>query len=463
MASVKKGIGSTLFLVGLFSAFSCEDFLNSKVTTTQIPSKSVFESDATATAAALGMYEQIMENFNSVFNSQMTLCAGLAADELLNTTGNSFQDQFYTNSVNPADDQLKQYFWYTSYKYIYQANAVLEGLEGNTAISQAVSDQLKSEARLVRAFAYFYLTNLFGDVPYVITTDYRLNSSVPRSPVATVYEGITSDLINAQTGLTDVYVTAGRVRPNRAVATALLARVYLYRKDWTKAETESSKIIANSDYTLLTDLNTVFLANSKEAIWQMIPVISSMNTAEGNRFAITNTTPPYAEITPGLLAAFEARDKRRTNWVSQFTVSGKTYASPYKYKVRNATVVTEYYSILRLAEQYLIRAEAKANQGKLTEAIADIDKLRGRAGLSLINNTNPGISQSNLLLAIEQERQAELFCEWGHRWLDLKRTDRINTVMGIKKPTTWNPSKTLFPIPTTELLVNPKLVQNPGY
>jgi hypothetical protein len=119
--------------------------------------------------------------------------------------------------------------------------------------------------------------------------------------------------------------------------------------------------------------------------------------------------------------------------------------------------------VFRLAEQYLIRAEARAQQDNLIEAISDLDVLRNRAGISLIKNTTPGISKTNLLLAIEKERQVELFAEWGHRWLDLKRTNRADIVLAPTK-SKWSKDDTLYPIPTSEFNKNPRLGdQNPGY
>ncbi len=112
---------------------------------------------------------------------------------------------------------------------------------------------------------------------------------------------------------------------------------------------------------------------------------------------------------------------------------------------------------------YLVRAEARAQQNKLAESIADVDAIRGRAGLPLIQNTNPGIGQSGLLNAIAQERRIELFAEWGHRWLDLKRTDKTDIVLGPLKGSNWQPTDVLYPIPASEITNDIYLIQNPGY
>ncbi|WP_121196115.1 RagB/SusD family nutrient uptake outer membrane protein [Mucilaginibacter gracilis] len=134
------------------------------------------------------------------------------------------------------------------------------------------------------------------------------------------------------------------------------------------------------------------------------------------------------------------------------------YFSKYKQKLTNTTATGEYVTYLRLAEQYLIRAEARAKQGNLAGAIADINVIRTRAGL--LNTT--AVLQPDILLAIEQERRIELFGEYGHRWNDLRRTGRANAVLGALK-TTWTANAALYPIPKTEIQNNSNLTQNPGY
>lgn len=454
-----------VLFIALMSFFwiACDDFLSPPTPSTQLSSHVVFQDDATATSATLGMYDQIMSNFFSSFNGQLTLCAGLSADELSNTTGDAVQQEFFANSITTNNNQVRQYFWNTSYAYIYQANAILEGLAASKTVTPEVSSQLQGEARVMRAYAHFYLVNLFGDIPYATSTDYRANSVASRQSVAAVYDGIINDLTIAQSLLPQDYISPGRVRPNKDVASALLARVHLYAGNWVKAEEEASRAIGNASYVLLSDLNSVFLADSEEAIWQWIPVSTTANTAEGTRFAYTSGIPAYAEMTTGLVSSFEPGDLRLSAWVSQYDLSGHLYSLPYKYKVQNANTITEYYTVLRLAEQFLIRAEARAMQSKLSEAISDVDAIRSRAGLPLIQATNPGISAADLLLAIEQERKIELFCEWGHRWLDLKRTGRVDAVMQAAKGTQWKPTASLFPIPQPEILINKNLTQNPGY
>jgi hypothetical protein len=124
-------------------------------------------------------------------------------------------------------------------------------------------------------------------------------------------------------------------------------------------------------------------------------------------------------LNDGIVNAFESSDKRKTDWLESVTAEGKTYYFPFKYKTDFAglSTVQEYTVILRLAEVYLIRAEARARQGNVNGAKLDVNVIRTRASLA----GTTAATDAQLMVAIEQERRVELFTEWGHRWLDLKR------------------------------------------
>ena len=146
--------------------------------------------------------------------------------------------------------------------------------------------------------------------------------------------------------------------------------------------------------------------------------------------------------------------------------NGVTYYYSFKYKSDSlGAPVTEYEMVLRLGEQYLIRAEAEAELGQTVSATSDLNAIRIRAGL----DSTTASSQQDLLTAILHERQVELFTEWGHRWLDLIRSGTVNSVMGSpgnvcqEKRGTWSPDWQLYPISLYELQHDPNLVQNAGY
>ena len=444
---------------------ACSDFLDVGVPSTQVSSSTVFQDDATANSAMIGIYSEMTSSsgFASGGLSSITLLSGKSGDDFINYSQNE-SAEFAANELSENNSYVHSYIWQEGYTYIYDANQVLEGLNGSSTISPSIKQQLTGEAMFVRAFCYFYLVNLFGKVPLVTTTDYQVNSEAPRASSEEVYEQIIGDLGNAKSLLADNYAASDgqKTRPNRLAAMALLARVYLYSKNYAAAEEESTQLI-ESDLALEDNVDNVFLKNSSEAVWQLIPPTGSNNTKEGSIYILTST-PTEISLSDNLMNDFEEGDLRKSHWTGQIEVEGSMFFYPFKYRVKSGATLTEYSMVLRLAEQYLIRAEARAQQGKLAEAIQDVDAIRHRAGLLLYQNINPQISQTDLLMAIEHERRIELFGEWGHRWLDLKRTGRADEVLRNKPLSSWEQTDDLYPVPLSEIQNNANLLpQNPGY
>jgi hypothetical protein len=446
-------------ILALVVSSSCEDFIKVDPPKTELNSQTVFENDMTATAAIVSLYG-VMTFANGERNS-ITVVSAFSSDELTLFENTINLQQFYANNIVPTNSTVLG-IWSDAYSFIYQANSIIEGLGTSQKVSDALKKQLIGEAKFIRAFWHFYLANLFGDVPYIATTDYRRNTAASRIPMTEIYQLAISDLRDAKNLLSDEYPSSERVRPNKWAAIALLAKVYLFAKDYVNAENEATLIINNAKYSL-SALNEVFKKNSSEAIWQLRPNDSNRNTNEGNLFILT-TAPSFCTLSDDLLGSFEDGDLRMNSWVGSFEQGDNKWYFPFKYKIKTGgSPLSEYSMVLRLAEQYLIRGEARAWQDKLTDAIYDIDSIRNRAGLSLIQNTNPTIEKSDLLLAFEQERRVELFTEWGNRWLDLKRTGRTDDVLNPIKPS-WETTDELYPIPESEILVNVNLrPQNSGY
>jgi hypothetical protein len=444
---------------------ACKKFVTIDPPETKVDGSTVFGSDDLATSAVIGLYTTIQGSNNSFLNGATTIYPSLSSDDIAVTTTNATYNAFLNNAI-PSNNSTLGTLWSKGYNYIFHANIILEGLAKSSAITEQVKSQLRGETKFLRALTYFYLVNLFGDVPLVTSSDYKVNQELQRAPVSEVYKLITSDLLEAQSILPTNYVTSpafptARARANKWAATALLARVYLYMKDYAKAETEANAIIASGMYGLVTNIKNVFLTTSNEAILQFTPV-STYNTSEGNLFIpATATARPIFILTNDLLNAFEANDQRKLNWTKTVTISNIDYTYPYKYKVQNGgSPYSEYNMVLRFAEMYLIRAESRANLNNLDGAISDINVIKGRAGVTLLP---ANLTQSQVLSAIEKERRVEFFAEFGHRWLDLKRTDRANTVLPALKGANWQTTDTLYPIPLTQTTKPPFLTQNNGY
>lgn len=457
-----------MLLAGCMILNGCKKIVSISGPADTITTTEAFNSEADAESAITGLYFDLVKGYNSSFdygNGRITAFAGLSADELNYFSDDPDVKQYQMNNLLSTNNYLSPFFWNAAYYDIYIANAIIEGANSSTGLNGTIKNRLTGEAKFIRAFIYFYMTNLFGDIPLVTTTEWSSSSLLPRSSSGQIYDLIISDLKSAQELLPDDYSASNgeRFRANRSAASALLARVYLFQKKWPEAIEEANSVINSSNgYSLAADPNDVFLLQSNEAILQLqvSDAYSPYATKEANQF-IPSSRPNYY-LTDELLASFEPNDKRYSAWVNNIIYENSTYYYPYKYKVRQGTAgdgVTEYYMLLRLAEQYLIKAEALAQQNQLEEAISDLDMIRERAGL---RDLDPSLTQTQVLDAVAQERRIEFFAEWGHRWFDLIRTGRADNVLPAIKPQ-WKPTSELYPIPQSEIKLDPALTQNPGY
>ncbi len=228
---------------------------------TDLVQETVFQSDDAASAAVSGLYQKLIASGSPADGgtSSVSFLAALSADEIINYSfvGQSELMQFNVNELQSSNLRLER-LWTGFYQIIYNCNLILEGFDGSNYLSDKIKNQGRGEAKFIRAFCYFYLVNLFGDVPLSLTSDYVLNTSIAKSSVSEVYGQIIRDLKNAKELLPSDYSGFGnneRIRATKDVASALLARVYLYQNDWNNANTEATIIIDNVALYNLTDLN----------------------------------------------------------------------------------------------------------------------------------------------------------------------------------------------------------------
>lgn len=474
-----------LLLTAFLGITACKKLIDVKAPINSLNVINVYTNDGTAAAVLTGVYTNLSKADGGLGLGGMFLFPALSADELTLFDSNKSPYQFfYTNKLQATTGSSD---WNFFYPLIYDSNAAIEGLNGSSTLNPIVKQQLLGEAYFVRAFCYFQLVNQYGGVPLAVSTDYKVNSSLVRAPQTDVWKQIVDDLHLAQNLLNSNFLksdaltayplsSAERVRPTKWAATALLARSYLYTRNWTGADSAATAVINNTAMFSLgtfTGATRVFARNSGETIWALQPVGTgpTINTGEGLVFSLPITGPNTSGTYPVYLSntvfnAFEPGDLRKTNWVASVTVGTTTYNYPNKYLAgRLNTASSEYAIQFRLAEQYLIRAEAEAHESKTSNAVADLNLIRSRAGLS---GYAGGTDLASLQTAILHERQVELFTEGGYRWFDLKRTGTIDVVMGAggvctAKGGTWSTNWQYYPLPSTELIANPKLTQNPGY
>src|SRR5690606_15659811 len=171
-------------------------FVDIDLPNTMIVDIAVVEDEETAMSAAQGMYYLLYSigNFASGSPNSVSVIGGLAADELVPHNSVATSDfEFYQNEIT-LNNSANGAVWKSAYNTIYMANAIMEGVASSTSISDVVKQQLEGEARFVRAFAFFYLVNLYSDVPLVLTTDYRVNALLSRALEADIYAQIIADL-----------------------------------------------------------------------------------------------------------------------------------------------------------------------------------------------------------------------------------------------------------------------------
>jgi starch-binding outer membrane protein, SusD/RagB family len=437
---------SFLFILVFFCISSCKKLISVGPPPSQLTSGKVFLDSATAVAALGNIYSIFDQNISGNYSPDISMYA----DELYSATTPDILE--FSNSAVSVSNSANLNNWKNFYAVIYQANAVIENTTGSATLSPGLANQLTGEAEFLRADAYFYLISLFGDVPLLTSTDVTVTAIAERTDTSVIYNQILHDLLDAQKRLPAGYPTAERCRANLYAIDALLAKVYLFEGNYTAAQAQASAVLGSGIYSL-DSLNAVFGKTSTETILQFW---NQNGFTQPAALYISSGVPDYT-LTDSLMNSFETGDNRAIYWTA---FSGGAY---YPFKYKNAVYTTgtgaEYFIGFRLAEQYLIRAEAEINQGSLAAAAADINAIRNRAGLPPVTAS----TADSLSAVLMHERRVELFTEWGDRFLDLKRTGQLQHIMAAYKPATWKPTAALLPVPFYETSNDPNLSQNPGY
>jgi hypothetical protein len=357
-------------------------------------------------------------------------------------------------------------FWEAAYQGINRANILIKKVPSVPGITDAAKNQMIGEAYFLRALNYHNLVRQFGGVPLRLEPVSTIGeaSNVQRATVADVYTQILADLTQAEALMTvQRQSRAGSVGGVRA----LRARVLLYRSspgptgantgEWAATEAAATSVLTMAGYSIAgvaySDLFSPTGSNTSEDIFRL-----RFTDQDANSIGYYYTVKPLGgryEVAPSanLRAAYEAGDARRT-WSIKNDRPTRFYASKFP-----TVAGTEHPHVIRLAEVYLIRAEARAMQGNLAGAVDDYNQLRTRAGLPAHVLGVNVVTQDDVLAAIDHERRIELAFE-GDRWPDLVRTGRAVSVMNLSD----RPGQVLYPIPQQEIdVTNHALQQNPGY
>lgn len=386
------------------------------------------------------------------------------SDNTKTKSGEGVPFEFESFNVDATNSSVLDY--YRSYfNVIFRANVVLENL---AAATPANASKFEGEARFLRAYAYFNLVRLFGDLPFadkVIAPD-DLTATYTRVPAAQIYDLIESDLTMAvNSGLDNSY----RTRASKAAAQTLLAKVYLtLGKNYTEAASLCSSVIG-SGYTLENNFNDVFYnENNSEVIFAIgyqadQPSDSQAFSAEWLNGVGRTSGLNY--VTDDAKAAIDLLGGNRvsTSYREDPGVPGIYQVAKYLPNSTNPQSAGNDWIVLRAADVYLLHAEATmAGSGSTSDgtSVGYFQAVRNRAGLTAAV-TVPITTQD-----LADERRVELAFE-NHRWFDLKRLGIASTVLGnfaTANGFSFSGNDLLLPIPNREIdLSRGILTQNAGY
>ena len=442
---MKKIIFITLILC---TALSC-DVLDVEPQNS-ISAEEAFNTKEDIDKGILGAYASFQSL--SYYGRTFGIFSDLAADNLshpVDATATAYAE-VDNNSILPENGSVDG-IWSIAYDGINVANNVIDKVPTIADMTEQEKNEALAELYFIRALNHFNLLNYFGGVPIKVAPTVGVNNlDAPRNTEEEVYNQIINDLIFSVEHLP---VSSTKIRASNAAAKALLAKVYLYKKEYPLAILMASEVISDGGYTLPDNYRDVFEDDeSDESIFEI-----SFSELERNRIAEYNFPTSLngrREVEPSqdLLDAYEANDER---FEASIAFEGdKAYAIKYD----DLSLGTGNFIVLRLADMYLIRAEAEASlqAPNVSSVQSDINEIRVRANLQPTSES----SITQLLRIIEDERRIEFAFE-GQRWFDLVRTDRAITVL----PNVSSTNQMLFPIPTDEIQTNnsPGMVQNPGY
>lgn len=439
-------------LILVFGSFSCDEILEPKPVDI-LTDDLVLNEPNDVPDVEIGLYSA----FRGIV-SNTVISGDFTADMLLHNGTFSQYREIGTKQITSANASAAA-LWSSIYSAVYVSNFIFENLPAVNGVTTSQRNKTMGTAHFLRGLSYFYGLYTFGGIPNVKTTFIDDNRDIPRASKEEILALILDDYEEALDLLPEEPANAGFV--SKDAVRAAMARYYLYSKQWSLAEKFASDIINSGRYLLEPEFESIVLEDfTDEAIFEIGYNITDDPGTLNNLFKSRREIIPSNELVVALASSqsgtrFRSIEFNVNNLAG--TDNGWSVATYGTADEGNNNVV-----VFRLAEMFLIRAEARANQNNvsgLNSAQSDINELRTRAKAPLV----PVVSQSQMLLTIEEERRMELPFE-GHRWYDLVRTGRVTAVMTAFSPN-WKSTYELWPIPQTELQNNPSLAgqQNPGY
>ena len=476
---MKSAMRLTIILV-FFQLLSCEGILD-KEPIAILDAGSFFQTENDAVQSINAAYNPLL--FNNANNNFLWAFAEVTGDAAIPGGDGSRPGivEMETFSYTPRTEELNSY-WKLQFKGITQCNLVLDNIV-KVNMPESTKNQIIGEALFLRSYYYFLLTQVFGDVPLYLKVTPPDQLKIKKSSKEDIYKQILSDCDKAANLLPITYNGSNTGRATKGAALAVAAKVSLYTKDYTKVLEYTSKIKALNTYKLVKDYRENFMKltqNNTESVWEIQH--TNLELGVGNFInqwwaSIKFLGYGFAEVTPLYVSVFEPNDPRLKFTVAmnndpyfgliyKNSFSSTTY-SPRKFLQSNAELTQKAdgdinYPAIRFAEVLLWEAEALIELGRMQEALAPLETVRARArAQTAVPGTLPAITSTNqatLRQAVRRERQTELGFEL-HRFFDLVRwAIAAESLPGFQKG-----KHEVFPIPQTEIDLNPSLLQNPNY
>ncbi|OUJ74106.1 RagB/SusD family nutrient uptake outer membrane protein [Hymenobacter crusticola] len=480
----RRRLWPTLAVLGLTLGLSvsCSDFLNVQPQGQPVVAE-FFKNQSDAAAAVSSCYAKLREYNLVAFNwlSVTTLPSDDADKGSVPGDGDYLNDYSFFRFTATAGSA--EGYWLGQYQQVLLCNQVILNVP-NIDMEASLRSRYVAEVQFLRALAYFNLVRAYGGVPLYTKPAVTIEEqNIPRASREEVYALIISDLTAAAGVLPVSYPNSDVGRVTKGAALSLLAKAQLYQKNYTASLAASDQVLTLG-YSLVPDFYRMFRIegeNGPESIFEVQCTSLPGNCDVANSYwAEAQMARPqlgWGFCTPSadLAAAFEPGDKRKLGTIMERGTTTPDGDSIYtsnsnerynmKAYVPNSVDKSCGYGrdqnirVLRFGEVLLLNAEAANELGQTAKALATVNRVRARAGLTALSSS---LSQEQLRQAIWQERRVELALEYGDRYFDLVRQGRAATVL---KSRGFVAGKSeVFPIPLSQIqLSGGKLTQNPGY
>lgn len=491
---LKNRLYKIWILLSVLALGSCHDELLNPVPESVLTTVNAFNTASDLDLAVLGVYASYQDRLPRDYELMEMPSDNMYAFYFATAPG---IEEITALSVNPENAKINS-FWKGTYNGIFRANSVLANVERPTDYAEGKKDQHIGEAKFLRALMYFDLVRIFGGVPKItsVVTNEQARA-IARASEEEIYQLIIEDLQDAVNKL-PLPSAMPQGRASKAAASALLAKVYVYRENWSAAKPLLEDVLNNYGYALVAnygDLFEVATEKNSEAIFS-VPYVQGTDGQNlsyalapiyGIKDVISNGDR-VARPTWDLHTTFEPGDTRFDVTISEYqlTYNAKPGESAYWYPYFNKWVVPSEPNnsgldipVLRLGDMVLLYAEVLYRLNQPQEALDQINRIRERAfGDTAHNYVLADIPDDAAFLdVLLLERRLELAVE-NSRWFDLVRTGRFTTELAQYEAeynpgsgtativqTNVQPHMKYFPIPWEQIQLAGEgvLQQNPGY